>query len=466
MGDIKKRSELRKYLSLFLQGKNVLILGFGKEGNSTLRLLHGLTPNARITIADRNESAFAGSSPIKSGKYELLYGENYLDSINNYDVIIKSPGISLKDHLFDKDKITSQTDIFLKVYGREIIGVTGTKGKSTTSSLIYHIIKAAFPLSVFGGNIGIPLFDLEDEITPQSFIVCEFSSHQLEFVKNSPHIALLLNIYQEHLDHYKTYIDYQKAKLNITRYQNEDDYFLYSDDDLITQLLKESPSPSGQVIPFNSAKPDHLPSILRRNDQLIETIERITSGKCATNLVGNHNIKNVVMSAVACYLRGIPIKVIEEQLHSFKPLEHRLEPVGTFAGKTYYNDSISTIPESTIAAIKSLNPVDTVILGGFDRGIDYSILVKFLTDKTVNHIVTTGPAGKTIYNQLTANGYNGDLQHFATFEESVKAAIEATSNGGICLLSPAASSYNEFKNFEFRGRKFKELVTNNISPKK
>ncbi len=458
MGDITKSSELRKYLSSFLQRKKVLILGFGKEGSSTLQLLHDLKTEAIITIADRNDSAFAGSPLIESGKYALIHGADYLNSVNDFDVVIKSPGISLKDQSFDRDKITSQTNIFLKVYGGKTIGVTGTKGKSTTSSLIYHIIKKTYPLSVFGGNIGTPLFDLDDEITPESYIVCELSSHQLEFVKSSPHIALLLNIYQEHLDHYNTFIDYQKAKLNIAYYQKAADYFLYSDEVLIRGLLNESPTLSGHKIPFD-ANTGSLPSLLKANSKLAETIERITSGECRINLVGEHNKKNTIIAAVACHLSGVPIETIEEQLQSFQPLEHRMEPVGIYEGKTFYNDSISTIPESAIAAIKSLYPVDTIILGGFDRGIDYSILVDFLMKKEVKHIVTTGPAGKTIYSKLKASGYKSDLQHFDTFDKSVEAAIQSTAEGGICLLSPAASSYNEFKNFEFRGRRFKELVT-------
>src|SRR5690606_7962306 len=155
------------------------------------------------------------------------------------------------------------------------------------------------------------------------------------------------------------------------------------------------------------------------------------------------------IAAVACHLSGVPIETIEEQLQSFQPLEHRMEPVGIYEGKTFYNDSISTIPESAIAAINSLYPVDTIILGGFDRGIDYSILVDFLLKKEVKHMETTGTAGKTIYSKLKGSGHKCDLKHFETFDKSVEAAIQSTAEGGICLLSPAASSYNEFKNFEF-----------------
>ncbi|HLN53715.1 MAG TPA: UDP-N-acetylmuramoyl-L-alanine--D-glutamate ligase [Lentimicrobium sp.] len=433
---------MRGYLKQILTGKKVLILGFGKEGRSTLNYLNQIAIDADIIIADSNEQAFANDPVISDRQISTISGPYYLSSIREADIVIKSPGIALNPELYGKDphSITSQTDLFLAVYRKQVTGITGTKGKSTTSSLLAHILGSYFSDTLFGGNIGIPLFDLIDRITPSTRIVCELSSHQLQFVRNSPHIAILLNLFQEHLDHYDSYEDYQRAKYNIALYQEADDYFIYnSEDTLINNLLKKYPAKGKKI-------------------SLDTDLFRLLPEDVKLNLPGAHNRINASIAAAAAAINGIPAETIIESVTTFQPLEHRLQYVGIFNSRKFYNDSISTIPEAAIAAIESLKPVNTLILGGFDRGIDYSVLADYLKKGNVKNVVTTGPAGYRIFSQISGLDTIEELYYFDKFDEAVSKAIEITPENGICLLSPAASSYNEFRNFEERGKRFIEIV--------
>ena len=214
---------MKEKLRNFFEGKKVLILGFGREGHSTLELIKNF--NCKIGIADQN---LAVTSELE--QFELFSGENYLNAISEYDIVMKTPGIALFDRLseMDKIKITGQTDLLLRFCENKIIGVTGTKGKSTTSSLIHHILGHCGKNSVLIGNIGIPPLTITDSIEKDMIIVCEMSCHQLEYVQASPDIAILLNIYEEHLDHYIDFSAYKQAKENIYRFQNGNDVMIYN----------------------------------------------------------------------------------------------------------------------------------------------------------------------------------------------------------------------------------------------
>lgn len=460
---------MRNYLQSLLRGKRVLILGYGREGKSTLHFLTTIDHKAMITVADNNENAFNNDQFVKDSVVQLIYGENYLNDIVNYDIIIKSPGIALnkiKDQL-NHVTITSQTDLFLSVYGKQVIGVTGTKGKSTTSSLIYHILKD-YTSTLFGGNIGLPLFELIDKVTADTKIVCELSSHQLEYTIHSPHIAILLNLYQEHLDHYNSYLDYQKAKYNIALYQDPNDYFIYPHDDENINALITNHVAKGEKLPVYQEEFKGSGIGTKNNEIIIRTSNstiKVLPADFKQNLIGEHNRNNAMIAASVAALIGVPSNVISNAISSFQALEHRLEFIGTFNDVLYYNDSISTIPEATIAAIESLKPVDTIILGGFDRGIDYSHLTNYLIESGIKKIVTTGPAGKHIYELLKERCSIENLYHYEKFDDCVHKAIMLTPKQGICLLSPAASSYNEFVNFEYRGKRFRELVMHYSIPK-
>lgn len=418
-----------------LTGKKVLILGFGREGKSTYHFLKNNNVQCEIGIADINEIK---DEEVLSDNVTLHTGEDYLNAMKEYDVIMKTPGISFKDvDLTDiREKITSQTELFLK-YGREkIIGITGTKGKSTTSSLIYAMLKQKYNVLLVG-NIGLPAFDEMDVYNDMDYFVYELSSHQLEFVEHSPHIAVLLNMYEDHLDHYKGYAEYKEAKRNIYKYQRENDYYIFNEDEkdvlngdrkLIQHLIGISPSNLDMEIPENE------------------------------NIHGKHNKYNVTVAMTVAKLLNIETEKITKAVEEFKPLAHRLEPIGTYNEVTYIDDSIATIPEAVISAVESIPNINTVIIGGMDRGIHYSSLIEFLSQDKVENVILMYDSGKRIYEELHKRQTNSNIVYAENLEKAVELAVQITKKGTICLMSPAAASYGVFKNFEERGDKFKEYV--------
>lgn len=440
-----------------IKNKSVLIVGFGREGNSTYNFIRKHLPEKHITIADKNEIS------IIDPYLTIISGVDYLKHLNQYDLIFKTPGVSFKNltNSIDCSKITSQTDLFLQWYGNQTIGVTGTKGKSTTSSLIFHILKEANRDVVFGGNIGIPLFDLIPSINPDTIIVSELSAHQLEFIHKSPHISVLLNLFQEHLDHFNSIENYFNAKWNINKFQNQGDLFIFNDDDL-TIKHNQNWNINTTYLGFSQTKIIDNGAYIDQNQIIIKSNNNIKFRipiQNLSHLPGNHNLNNIMAAILTCYSFGITLVEIEKHIQSFSGLEHRIEFVGIFDDVHYYNDSISTIPEATISALKALENVKTLILGGFDRGIDYSILYEYLEKNPVENIAFTGPAGermmvewknhkKSIKNLLFTNNYNQILE-FCRFQ---------TPKNGKCLLSPAAASYDQFKNFEERGTFFKNQI--------
>lgn len=414
-----------------LKNKKVLILGFGREGRSTYNFIQNNNINCTVAIADKNEIV---DEEIINSNIKLHTGEKYLDSMVEYDVVMKSPGISLKDIDYSKleNKITSQTELFLKYASEKTIGITGTKGKSTTSSLIYNMLKTEYNV-ILVGNIGRPVFEEIDKYSDMDYYVFELSSHQLEHVKYSPHISVLLNMYEEHLDHYNSYEEYKEAKRNIFKHQKETDYLIYNQDmkDIIL----------GDYI-------------LKQNILDISKIDF----KIESNLIGKHNEYNVNVSATIAILLGIDKLNILKGAREFKGLPHRLEYVGKYKDIHFVDDSIATIPEAAISAIESLENVGTVILGGMDRGIDYTRLIEYLNDSSLDNIVLMNDSGKKIYDKLNKANIKNNIVLVNDLEEAVKYAIEHTRKNMTCLLSPAAASYGIFKNFEERGDKFKEYI--------
>lgn len=447
-----------------LEDKKIVILGFGKEGVSSYHFIRKYFPQMHLTIADK--STALNVSDLHDDNLTVVTGEAYNRGLNDFDLIFKTPGVNLNhlDYYIDPEKITSQTDLFLQAYHDQIIGVTGTKGKSTTSSLIFHLLHDANRKAILSGNIGIPFFDVIEQIEDDTVVVAELSAHQLEYLHVAPHIAILLNIYQEHLDHFNSFSNYQLAKLNITKYQQEDDVLIYNlDDEHIEQLLVAN---------------DYTRRYLRysRNEVVAEgaysvgskimvahhreVVAQLELGDCE-NLPGVHNYNNIMAAVLACRQVGLTETEILTHLKTFKGLPHRIELIGKFNDILFYNDSISTIPETAIAAIKTLKKVDTLILGGFDRGIEYDALIDFLHENPIRNVVFTGPAGKRIFDEWKTKyplPENFILEN--DFEEIVLFAYQHTEAGKICLLSPAASSYDQFKNFIERGNVFKSLVEN------
>lgn len=416
-----------------LNGKRILIAGFGREGKSTLRFLQKYMPDAIVGIADRNESAF---QDVDKEKYSLYFGDDYLKVSSDYDVVIKTPGISVKDVDIDFSKITSQTDLFLEAFHSQVIGITGTKGKSTTSTLIYHLLKESGNDVILAGNIGIPILDCVDDINERTIVVYELSAHQLQFINKSPHVGILLNVFEEHLDHFGTFEKYKEAKINVLRYMSDGDFAIVNQ-----SIANGQQSTVVHCIDFENAD-----------------FEDYDINWDEIPLLGEHNRRNVKAALCACKSYGLSLESLIPHLYTFKSLEHRQEFVGVFNGVKFFNDSISTIPQATIAALKTIKDVNFLLLGGFDRGIDYEPLVTYLKGNVLPYILITGQAGQTIKTKLQMAGYNGNILDYTDMQSAFEIIRELSKNGDVCLLSPAAASYDRYKNFEERGRVFKDLA--------
>jgi len=430
-----------------LKDKKILILGFGREGRDNFRFLRKLFPKKVLGIADRlkikdspKESLRLPTGQVRfkinDRKVKLHLGENYLKALKNYDVIIKSPGIPFKIlSKSDFNKITTQTEIFFNNCPGKIVGITGTKGKSTTASLIYQILKQGGLKAHLVGNIGKPVLNLLFSATPNDVYVYELSSHQLYNLKKSPQIAVFLNIYPEHLDYYRNFKEYVNAKGNITRYQANQDYLIYnSQDKLVREIAKKS---KAKKIPIKG--------------------KYYSLNKTAAKAVGK--------------LFKIPLKSISKAIREFKPLPHRLELVGTFKGITFYNDALSTIPETAILAMEALGKrVQTILLGGFDRKIDFKKLAKnVLKQRNIKNVILFPTTGEKIWKSIrqaqdkALRQRHPVVSHIEPFfvdnmRDAVRLAYEHTQKGKICLLSCASTSFSIFRDYKEKGNLFKKYV--------
>lgn len=438
----------------YLKDKNILILGFGREGKSTYKFIRKYFPSQKITISDQNDM----SDEVKSdNNVSIIYGDHYLDGLDKYDIIMKSPGIVLKDIDVSsfRSKIKSELELLLEFFPVRTIGITGTKGKSTTSSLIYQILKDQGKDTLLLGNIGTPVFDYIEDFKDDMYLVLEMSSHQLEFMDVSPNISILLNIFEEHLDHYNSFEDYAKAKCNIFLHQKKDDYFLYNTDfDLINKFAQKAKSNKFAVSFKPTEKHETHQITIDKNGEVYFENEPVYNKSEKRELIGDFIVNNLMFVLGVCKILNLDIDKARETISKFKSLPHRLEKVGTVNGVTYYDNSIATIPEATIQAVKALGHVDTLIIGGMDRGIDYSGFIKYLNDSNITNIICMPKTGHDIAKSLPIEKkYVVD-----TMEVAVKVAKKITPKGGICLLSPAAASYGFFKNFEEKGDIYKSLV--------
>lgn len=431
---------MKEKLKAFFKGKKALILGFGREGKSTLDLIKDF--DCEIGISDKN---LVITDDIK--QYKLFGGENYLDAIKDYDIVMKTPGIALLDKISDeeKKKITGQTDLFLRFCPNYTIGVTGTKGKSTTSSLITHILNQCGKNAVLIGNIGIPPLSAVDDLEKDTVVVMEMSCHQLEYVKASPNTAILLNVYEEHLDHYVDFNSYKQAKENIYRRQKENDLLIYN-----KSLLSEEIAalPCRKISVSMKEKAD----VYLQGKDIVLNGRKISYDDISPKLEGRHNIYNIAAALSAVLEQGCDLNKAVMSVRSFKGLEHRMEVVRTVKGVKYVNDSISTIPLATVNAVKTFN-ADTVIIGGMDRGINYDVLVDFLNNGEVENIICLPDSGYRIADMLNTKA---NVFRVKNMEEAVQKASAVAK--ACCVLSPAAASYGFYKNFEERGKHFKELV--------
>lgn len=443
-----------------LKNKKIAILGYGLEGKSSYTWIRKHLKSEMITILDGNVDIELILKSQNDSHLDWILGDSYLQNLSSYDVIIKSPGISLKDIDIEpfQDKITSQLELLLEVDRQNVIGITGTKGKSTTSSLLYQIGKDQNKKILLLGNIGNPIFDVIDEIDEDTLLVVEMSSHQLEYIKVSPHIAVILNLYEDHLDHAGTVEHYHESKLNIFRYQTKDDIAIYcSDNETLQKKMEQNQFLGKQYIYRVALDGQTNPDVCLKNDYVYAQEKNLYDIHQPRKLLGMHNLENIMIDLCICELLGFDLNQAANTIQQFEPLEHRMEKVGTYQDVTYYSDTIATIPEATKEAIESLPNIDTLIFGGMDRHIDYTDFIAYLETGKVRNLIAMPTTGIKIVKALKRNE-KINVYTVETLEEAVTIAKQVTAKGKSCLLSPAASSYEYFKNYKEKGDCYKRLV--------
>lgn len=448
-----------------IKGKLALILGFGKEGKSVFNFLQKNYPKLRIGIADKKK--------IKNSKAsEIFCGENYLDSINSgkYETIIRSPGVKYGKELLEfknnGGNITTLINIFFSLAKGKIVGITGTKGKSTTSSLIYKILKTQYKDVRLVGNIGKPALDYLKNQTKDTIFVCELSSQQLEDIKYSPHASVFLNVVADHINYHGSFKTYLNSKKNIFRFQKSGDIFITNPD---YKIISPKEIPTGvKIINFGLKLLSH--QVYFENNSIYGNGEKIIDQKDIP-LIGRGNIENVMAAISASLALGCDIKNIGKTIKKFKSLPHRMEFAGEFKGVKYYNDSMSTVPEVTIHALEGLKEkgerVEVLIAGGsdtsFDKGGNYEVLGKFLgRSKDLRHVVIFPQTGKIVLDLYKENNPKGNLvfHDASNMKDAVGICKKYCSKGSTCLLSPGSTSFGVFKDYKDRGNQFKKLAKN------
>lgn len=394
------------------QHKKVYILGYGIEGKSVHEFMKKFCPHVEIGIGD------AKLDP------------NYLDKQLEYDLVIKSPGIRCD---MVRGTYTTPTNIFFANTPHITIGITGTKGKSTTSTLTNQLLQKAGKKSVVAGNIGMPMLDILTEgVDDDTYVVLELSSYQLEDIAHAPHISIILNIYEE-LHNHKTFVEYRRAKFMIAQSAHEDDMLVYNPE--LPELDELLLSTSAKKIPF---------------------IQDIGSYRYSRSLNGD-TVKALLTLA---NILDFESDIVQKTLDSYIALPHRMQDVGTYAGIRFINDSAANHPMATVHALKNTENVRTIILGGQDRGFNFEEVATGLKDAGVETVILFPDTQEKISRAIeSVHAYNPSIYYTDSMKEAVSLAFTHTPSGSTCLMSPGAPSYLMFAHFPARGESFVQEIS-------
>jgi UDP-N-acetylmuramoylalanine--D-glutamate ligase len=466
-----------------LAHRSVVIAGFGVEGRDVFRFLRGRFPDKEIAIAEArplDELDAEGRALLERDPcVRLHHGPDHLSHVGDYEVAFRSPGIPLRGRALHEARargteLTSQTALFFALCRQRVVGITGTKGKSTTSSLIQSILAAHAREVHLVGNIGpglggvSPLLTL-DRAGEQAIFVYELSSFQLEGLDGSPDIAVLLDVVPEHLDHHGTFEAYLDAKENITRHQQARDWLVYDAvSPSATAIAERSPA---QLMACSIEGPVERGCFVEENYKIVFAAafgreDVVEVAEVARVLPGRFNLRNVLPAVAVARILSLDNDVILRGLRGFQPLRDRFENVGTFRGITFYNAAIATVPEATIAHLGALAPrVATVILGGVDRGVEYDALARRLLDDRVATLVLFPDTGARVWEAVAKEAAARSRPtprrvDVTEMEAAVREAYVLTPSGAICLHSPAAPSRGGlFADYADRGAQFRDWVT-------
>lgn len=450
----------------YIKNKKVAIIGLGVSNLPLIDYLYKL--GSEITLFNNKPIEQLDKNildKIYEYKLKFSFGENYLNKLVGFDVIFRSPSCrpdipQIEEEVKRGALLTSEIELVLEMCPGTTIGVTGSDGKTTTTSLIYEILKESNYKCYLGGNIGIPLFTKLGEMKPEDFVVLELSSFQLMTMKVSPQVAVITNVTPNHLDIHKSYDEYKGAKANIFKNQTENDLLVLNYDNDITRNFAKDVI--GSVIYFSSK--EKLENGIIVDGETIKDCEsglrRHLLNTKNTKLRGIHNAENMC-AAIAATKRFVTPEVQAKAISNFAGVEHRLEFVKQIKGANWYNDSIASSPTRTIAGLKSFDENIVLIAGGYDKHLDYTPIAKPIVEN-VGSLILLGQTANKIYSAVTYELKFSDkelpIYKVNTLEEAVEKANEISKKGDVVLFSPASASFDMFKNFAERGNKFKQIV--------
>jgi UDP-N-acetylmuramoylalanine--D-glutamate ligase len=442
-----------------LKDKRVLVVGLGKSGVASALFLKAR--GARVTVSDtksgdelRNEIPVLldhGIAVETGGHGERTFREQ--------DLIVVSPGVPVDAPLLERvrslgGRVIGEIELAAQFLPGRIVAITGSNGKTTTTTLAGEILTVGGFPTLVGGNIGTPAISLTERAKPETVIVLEVSSFQLETIQTfRPKVAVVLNVTPDHLDRHKTFEIYADAKARIFENQKGDDFAVLNADD--PTCVAMAADTRAQVFCFSRQQEVKQGAWVHEGDILFRDGARQREIMLVSeiSLKGAHNLENVLAAVCASALMGCAPEKIRQAVHNFKAVEHRLEFVATIGGVDYYNDSKATNVDATIKALESFPANVHLILGGKDKGSDYSVLNDLLRER-VKRVYTIGAAAAKIESQIK----NVEIEHSETLENAIRKAHAIAEPGDVVLLAPACASFDQFKNYEQRGHVFKEIA--------
>jgi len=452
-----------------LKERRVGVLGYGQEGRAVIEYLlrHG-TKHKPVLFDKRPWDKFRAEEQdsITRAGLDKVLGADYLEHLGKVEVLFRSPGNwRLAPQILAAEKaglvVTSQVKWFFEHCPGPIIGVTGTKGKGTTASLIAHILQKR--QAILTGNVGkIQPLEILDALTPANIIVYELSSFQLQDLEQSPHIGVVLMVTEDHLDVHASVDEYRAAKQAITKYQASEDFAIINDDYVASQAIGQLGE--GQKYYF-SRRHEVRQGAWVEGSNLIVKIPQVVAEPVSFDLSlvplrGRHNWENAAAAVLACLCAGAGAEDISQLLPSFKGLPHRLEALPEQNGVKFYDDSISTVPDTAEAAVKSFDEPLTVILGGYDKGAKFGGLAKTIAETpNIKAVAAIGATAPAIISALEKAGYGQTLLHgYQNLRETMAAIKEIAAAGDVVLLSPACASFDWYPNYKERGNDFRRLA--------
>ena len=458
----KKLEEFNEYIRF----RKVAVIGLGVSNIPLLDYLY--EKKARVTVFDNktiDDIPKEILDKITTYGFEFSFGANSLENLKGFNVIFRSPSClptkpELKAEAERGAIVTTEIEMLMEMCPCKMIGVTGSDGKTTTTSLINHILEKAGYNTFLGGNIGTPLFTKLPEMTPEDIVVLELSSFQLMDMQVSPQIAVMTNVTPNHLNIHKDYDEYIEAKKCIFKNQNEDDILILNYDNEITRnCAKEA---KGKVIFFSSK--EKLDNGFIVDDGVIKECE----DKVRKHILNTeeiilrvaHKFANIA-TALAATKTLVDTDTAVKAIKEFKPVEHRIEFVREIGGVKWYNDSASSSPTRTLSGLNAFKEDIILIAGGYDKNLDYTPLAKTVVDK-VKTLILIGQTAEKIFDavkeELDKENKKMDIYMCDSLEETIKIARKSAQKGEVVLFSPASASFDMFKNFADRGNKFKKLV--------